>query len=226
MSMSRLLRGERSRYFTGGVRIVAAALAFACRATPPAAQSEAPAARSAAPAAPPLTAPSRAPGVAPAAEAPAPEASQAAKFVVQGHELSLEPKPGPCVVSHRAGGTSAPRPIALGLDGPCYIVPWARPPAPPPKAGGVSDGVPVGAKGDARAYAYGNGVTVVMVIGNPVPAEEAERAKGYTCAGGTQAILLQGSAGRASKRIVDGARIQCVEWGGPDEQEFWIFGHE
>jgi hypothetical protein len=157
---------------------------------------------------------------------PASEASRPQRFTVSGHELSLSPAPGPCTVSHRApsGATST---ISLGLTGPCYIMPWKTNPPRERLPGSVSDGVPVGAQGEARAYSYGNGATVVLAIGNPVSPEQAERARGKTCAGGTQGIVLSGSKAFASKRIVESSsRPECLEWGGPDEQEYWLFGHD
>ena len=226
-------RGTDERRFTSARRAVAlaAALALGCRATPAPARGDAHATAPPASAAPQPALPSRLDGAANhglvAAEPVSAAPIQAAQVVfVQGHELSLSPTPGPCVVSQRAGGARVARRITLALEGPCFFVSWVRPPPPPPGPGSVSDGVPLGAKGDVRAYSYGNGVSVVVVLGNPVAPEDAERARGYTCAGGSQAILLQGSEGRASKRIIESGRVQCVEWGGPDEKEFWLFGHE
>ena len=127
---------------------------------------------------------------------------------------------------HRAPGASAPRAVELGLTAPCYIMPWSQP-APPRDAHAPSAAVPVGTTGDARAYTYENGLTVLLVIGNAVPPAQAARARGYHCAGGSRGVLLQGGEARPSKRIVEaGSRIHCVEWGGPDEKEYWLFAHD
>jgi hypothetical protein len=105
-------------------------------------------------------------------------------------------------------------------------MPWVKPP-PPRDPNGPSAAVPVGTTGDARAYTYENGVTALLVIGNPVPEAQAERARGYRCAGGSRGVLLQGGQVTPSKRIVEvGSRIHCVEWGGPDEKEYWLFAHD
>lgn len=204
-------------------RSTATAPEVAAASSPPAAPRPAEMASSPTSAAPASAPPASAASVArPVTEAP----SAAQRFVVNGHELSVTPAPGPCTVSHRAPGGVAGT-IALGLSGPCYIMPWAKPPPQGRLPGSVSDAVPVGVQGEARAYSYGNGATVVLVIGNPVAPEQAERARGYTCAGGTQGIVLQGARAQASRRIVERAsRPECLEWGGPDEQEYWLFGHD
>lgn len=150
-------RGTDERRFTSARRAVAlaAALALGCRATPAPARGDAHATAPPASAAPQPALPSRLDGAANhglvAAEPVSAAPIQAAQVVfVQGHELSLSPTPGPCVVSQRAGGARVARRITLALEGPCFFVSWVRPPPPPPGPGSVSDGVPLGAKGDVR----------------------------------------------------------------------------
>ena len=117
--------------------------------------------------------------------------------------------------------------VDVGISGPCHILEWTRPPPPSAGPGGVSEGEPVGAMGDARAYRYGNGTVAVVLIGGPVRPADETRTAGRRCGGASAAVLLEGPKVRLSGRRIEGpSNPQCVEWGGPDEREYWLFAHE
>jgi hypothetical protein len=122
---------------------------------------------------------------------------------------------------------SAQRRLTLALHPPCNLLLWNdEPPRAVPNA--TSDGVPVGHKGDARAWQYPSmqRTTVLIVIGDPVSESEwAKRPKlrGLHCGARAQAVLLKGAGASLSKNIETG--FSCVE-GGKDEKDFWLFAHD
>jgi hypothetical protein len=143
-----------------------------------------------------------------------------------GHRLELRSGDATCTLLHRAPTTPEPESIELGMAPPCYFLIWIDDPPRRADANGVSDGIPIGHKGQVRAWKYpsaGNAVTVI-VVGGPTTSTRAKRWPAAHCAGGARALLLQHDRLRLSKTAYSN-ELFCVE-GGVDEKTFWIFAHE
>lgn len=143
-----------------------------------------------------------------------------------GHRLELRTSDQTCMLLHRAPGSTEPELIALGMAPPCYFLTWIDEPPRRAHADGVSDGIPVGHKGDVRAWKYpsAGSVVTIIVIGGPTSSARAKRWPVAHCAGGARALLLR--AGRLTlSRMTYSNELFCVE-GGVDEKTFWIFAHE
>lgn len=147
-------------------------------------------------------------------------------YNLAGHTLQVTPDAAVCAVAFRRSPDDIPIPIRFELDPPCYLVEWVRPPA-PSDAQGVSDGSPIGTTGGLRAYRYDNDIVAVLVIGDRVGPEDSQGTEGLRCGTGAQALLIDETRVWPSTTAFRGpARPHCVEWGGPEEKEYWILAHE
>ena len=173
------------------------------------------------------------------APTPAPSASAApttatATLGVAGRTLSLSELGGRCALNVGAlvPGSEATR-MALDLAAPCSVLTWRS--APATASAAPSDGQPVGGVGDAMAWRYpsAKGVTVVVVIGDGIPAAWRENPyypdhekRGYRCASSAQAALLplEANAPVTLSRKQNEAGVFCAEIG-MDEKNFWLFAH-
>jgi hypothetical protein len=176
----------------------------------------------------PLPAPSAEgtrPPAPPPNEVPPPAPTARTGYDLGGRRLELVDDAAECAVLFGVAGSPSPQRLELSLAPPCYVVTWQNPPPLHGDAQGVSDGVPVGSTGQPKAYRYGNGLTVVMVLGDPIPSSDVARSVGQHCGGNMQAVLLDGKGARVSKKLFEHAQIRCVEWE-VEEKDYWIFGHE
>jgi hypothetical protein len=154
------------------------------------------------------------------------EVARVRTYTLAGHTLQVTPDAGSCIVAFQRSPDDSPIPIRFELDPPCYLVEWTRPPA-PNDAQGVSDGSPIGTTGGLRAYRYDHGIVAVVVIGDRVGPEDSQSTAGLRCGSGAQALLIDETRAWPSTTAFRGpARPHCVEWGGPEEKEYWILAHE
>lgn len=143
-------------------------------------------------------------------------------FRVLSHAFSIERVGDACVLKHRHEQSEAEERLDLGLLWPCYVVPWRSPPPPI----GDADGSPIGAAADARAYRFRNGVTAVVVLGDPLAESDTARAGANHCARTMRALLIDGpKLWLSARRATGGASLSCIEGGGPDAKEYWLFAH-
>jgi hypothetical protein len=135
------------------------------------------------------------------------------------------------MVDHHAGSGER-RTLVLALRPPCHLITWRQPAPRAATRGGVSDGRPVGAVGDAMAWRYpsARGVVVVAVIGDPVPDSmrggklyQQRLQQGLTCSASVQGILLHGKTVRLSAKR-EHVGVLCAE-SGLDEKDFWLLAH-
>lgn len=178
--------------------------------------------------------PTPTPNATPAASASAAPVAITATVSVAGRTLSLSELGGRCAltVGAAAAGSEATR-MALDLAAPCTVLTWRS--APATASAAPSDGKPVGDVGDAMAWRYpsAKGVTVVVVIGDSIPAAWRENRyypdhekRGYRCASSAQAALLppEANAPITLSRKQNEAGVFCAEIG-MDEKNFWLFAH-
>lgn len=169
----------------------------------------------------------------PAASASAAPVAVAATVSVAGRALSLSELGGRCALTVGAAAGSEATRLALDLAAPCTVLTWRS--AFSTASAAPSDGKPVGGVGDAMAWRYpsAKGVTVVVVIGDSIPAAwrqnpyypEHEK-RGYRCASSAQAALLplEANAPVTLSRKQNEAGVFCAEIG-MDEKNFWLFAH-
>jgi hypothetical protein len=168
----------------------------------------------------------------PSATAPVNDAVHSSEYTVQGHALRLVSEKGKCAVEHHRVGQTQTTKLELDLGPPCHMLTWRSLPPTRSRTTGVSDGVPVGTRGDAMAwrYASADGVVTLAIIGDPVPQElrsgslyRLRERQGMSCASSVQALLLHPGEVRLSTKR-EHAGVFCAELG-LEEKDFWRLAH-